>query len=174
MEIAEVGAARSNAVALGLPDTFATEFERLYEHAYRAAYRLLGVQLEAERVAQEACARGGARWSRLTRRGAAEPWVVRIATELAIEQYQLRQRNQRRSAGVPGLVERLDRRRVALHRALNQLPPREREVVVLRYVADLNEADTAAAIGSSTRTVNRHATRGLAALRAALGEEHAP
>ena len=47
-------------------------------------------------------------------------------------------------------------------------------MVVLRYVVDLDEAETAAALGRSRRTVNKHATRGLAALRAALGETSGP
>jgi len=174
MEITQVGAARAGAGIRGLPSSFAAEFEALYARAYRAAYRLLGTQREAELVAQEACAQGGARWKRLTRRGNPEAWVVRLAADLAIEQYRHRRRDQPRAAVVPGLLETLDRRRVVLHRALHQLPTQQREVVVLRYVVDLDETETAAALGRSRRTVNRHATRGLAALRAASGETSEP
>ena len=118
-----MGAARVGAGVRGLPDPFAAEFEDLYARAYRAAYRLLGAQGEAELVAQEACAQAGARWKRLTRRGHPEAWVVRLTADLAIERYRSRRVDQRRAAVVPGLVETLDRRRVGLHRALNQLPP---------------------------------------------------
>jgi RNA polymerase sigma factor (sigma-70 family) len=174
MEITELGdGARTRAVVPGLPDSFTAEFDHLYELAYRAAYRLLGNQLESERVAQEACSRAGARWNRLMRRRNPEPWLVRVAAELAIDQYKRRQRDQRRIAAVPGLGETVDRRRVALHRALNQLPQPLHDVVVLRYVVGLDDADTAAALGRTTRAVKRHATRGLSALRIALGEERA-
>jgi len=41
-------------------------------------------------------------------------------------------------------------------------------VVVLRYLDDLSEADTAQLLGLSAGTVKSHASRGLAQLRAAL------
>jgi RNA polymerase sigma-70 factor (sigma-E family) len=55
-----------------------------------------------------------------------------------------------------------------LRRALLTLSPRVRTAVVLRYVDDLSEADTAALMGCSRSTVNNHVTRGLAALRSHL------
>ena len=48
------------------------------------------------------------------------------------------------------------------------LPRRQREVVVLRHVADMSEADVAAALGCSIGSVKTHASRGLASLRAML------
>jgi RNA polymerase sigma factor (sigma-70 family) len=173
MEMTELGATRSRAIVPGLPDAFTAEFETLYTRAYRTAYRLLGNQSEAERVAQEACSQVGVRWNRLMRRGTVEPWLVHVTAELAIEQYQHRQHDQRRSAVVPGLFETLDRRRVALHRALKQIPQPQHDVVVLRYVLDLDDSETAAALGRTTRAVKRHAARGLTMLRALLGETSA-
>jgi RNA polymerase sigma-70 factor (sigma-E family) len=52
--------------------------------------------------------------------------------------------------------------------ALRRLPERQREVLVLRYYADLSEADIADAIGISRGAVKSHASRGMAALRATL------
>jgi RNA polymerase sigma-70 factor (sigma-E family) len=52
--------------------------------------------------------------------------------------------------------------------ALRNLPRRQQEVLVLRYYADLSEADIAAAIGVSRGSVKRHASRGMAALRERL------
>lgn len=49
--------------------------------------------------------------------------------------------------------------------ALRELPPRQREVLVLRYYADLSEADIAVAMGISRGAVKSHASRGMAALR---------
>ena len=97
--------------------------------------------------------------------------MVKVAAELAIEQYEHRRHELRRTAAVPGLFETVDRRRVALHRALQQLPQPLHDVVVLRFVADLDDADTAAALGRTTRAVKRHAARGLTALCALTGEE---
>ena len=48
--------------------------------------------------------------------------------------------------------------------ALGQLSGRQREVLVLRYWADLSEAEIAAALGISAGSVKTHAHRGTAAL----------
>lgn len=55
--------------------------------------------------------------------------------------------------------------RAAVIDALHRLPPRQREVLVLRYYADLSEADIAAALGISRGAVKSHASRGMTALR---------
>ena len=48
--------------------------------------------------------------------------------------------------------------------ALDRLPRRQREVLVLRYYLDLREADIADTLGISPGSVKQHASRGLAAL----------
>ena len=53
---------------------------------------------------------------------------------------------------------------------LRTLPDRQREAVVLRYYADLSEADTAAAMGISRGAVKSHTARGVAALRRHLDD----
>jgi DNA-directed RNA polymerase specialized sigma24 family protein len=52
--------------------------------------------------------------------------------------------------------------------ALGALPARQREVLVLRYYANLSEAQAADTIGISQAAVRRHATRANAALRTLL------
>lgn len=56
--------------------------------------------------------------------------------------------------------------RTAVRSALSALSPRERAVVVLRYYADMSEADTAAALGIAVGSVKRYASDALAKLRA--------
>lgn len=55
--------------------------------------------------------------------------------------------------------------------ALHRLPRRQREVLALRYLADLPEADVAAQLRTSVGTVKQHAHRGIARLRQELGLE---
>ena len=61
-----------------------------------------------------------------------------------------------------------DRRQVLA--ALAALPPRRREVLVLRFYLELSEAEIAAMLGISPGTVKSTTARGLAALAHALKE----
>jgi len=160
-------------IDLGTPNqvdlVFEEAFDTLYRRAYGVAYQLLGVRAEAEDCAQEALARAFSRWRQV--REYAEPWLVRVAGNLAIGTWRKRHRlrplddrREGRSAGPDG-------RRIDLHRALRTLSRRQREVVVLRYLADLPEAEVARVLGCSPGTVKQHASRGLAALRNELGSE---
>jgi RNA polymerase sigma factor (sigma-70 family) len=55
--------------------------------------------------------------------------------------------------------------REVLIAALRQIPTKQREVVVLRYVLDLPERDVAALLQVSPGTVKSQAAKGLAKLR---------
>ncbi|MGH3295896.1 MAG: SigE family RNA polymerase sigma factor [Trebonia sp.] len=61
--------------------------------------------------------------------------------------------------------------RSAVIAALRGLPERQREAIVLRYYADLSEAEIAATMRISRGAVKSHTARGMAALRAALEQE---
>ena len=61
--------------------------------------------------------------------------------------------------------------RSAVIAALRKLPGRQREAIVLRYYADLSEAEVAATMGISCGAVKSHTARGMAALRTALGRD---
>ena len=64
-----------------------------------------------------------------------------------------------------GAVESRDQ----IVRALGTLTPRQRRVVVLRYLLDLSEAEVAADLGISVGTVKSTASRALAQLREVPG-----
>jgi RNA polymerase sigma-70 factor (sigma-E family) len=71
-------------------------------------------------------------------------------------------------AGADHTAYDLDRRATVLE-ALRRLPRRQREVLALRYYLDLSEAEIADTLQISRGAVKSHASRGAAALRAALG-----
>ena len=144
-------------------DDFDTEFDNLWGRAYGVAYVVLGDRGESEDVAQETLARALVRWKKVS--AYAEPWVVRVAGNLAIDRVRTRQRVRGVLAADP---PPLDAQRVDLQRALLALSPKQREVVVLRYLVDLPEAEVAQTLGCSVGTVKTHASRGLAALRRSL------
>lgn len=58
--------------------------------------------------------------------------------------------------------------RITLHGALAALPPRQRAVVVLRFLEDLSEAETARHLGCSAGTVKSQSSRALTRLRAVM------
>jgi RNA polymerase sigma-70 factor (sigma-E family) len=58
---------------------------------------------------------------------------------------------------------------VDLREALAALPPRQRAAIVLRYYCDLSVEETAAALGCAPGTVKSQTSRGLDAMRRALG-----
>jgi RNA polymerase sigma-70 factor (sigma-E family) len=148
---------------------FEDSFEDLYGRAYGVAFQLLGSRSEAEDVAQEALARAFVHWRKI--RGYAEAWVVRVAGNLAIDTWRKRRHvdGHRSTDDVPGVTPGPSAQRVDLHRALASLSKRQREVLVLRFLADLPEADVARALGCSVGSVKQHASRGLATLRTTMG-----
>jgi RNA polymerase sigma-70 factor (sigma-E family) len=68
--------------------------------------------------------------------------------------------------GALALIERS-----AVVAALRTLPDRQREAIVLRYYADLSEADIAATMGISKGAVKSHTARAMAALKSILEQE---
>ena len=163
---------QSMTVAEAVAADFDAAFPELHQRAYRAAYRLIGNREDALDVAQEACARALDRWKRIGGRDYTTAWVIRVASNLSIGIWRKRQTAQKvnpqdlmKSMKEPSAVDRVD-----LHRALKTLSKRQREVVLLRYVADLPEQAVAATLNCSAGTVKQHASRGLAALRRQLDE----
>lgn len=152
-----------------MEDEFVDRFEELYRVGYRAAYAILGDRHESEECAQEALARLLTRWPRV--RTYAPPWVARVATNLALDRVRARRRaaDHRPRPGEPAAEAELSDRRRDLGIALAALPRRQREAVVLRYLVDLSERETATAMGCSVGTVKSTVARALERMRSELG-----
>jgi len=146
---------------------FDARFRELYPRAVSLAYRMLGNRAAAEDIASESMARALVRWDRLDHSLVAG-WVLRVAANQAIDV--MRRKGRTLTAGVIDLEDNTTLR-LALADALQKLPKRQRETIALRYLSDLSEADTAAALGISTGSVKSHIHRGLASLRQQLGHD---
>ncbi len=147
-------------------DSFDESFDQLFAVGYRSAYRILGDSAAAEDVAGEAMLRASSRWRRV--RSRALPWVVRVSTNLAIDRVRRAATEPRVQMESPPTHEERTVERLDLMVSIGHLPDRQREVVLLRYFADLSERDTAAALGVAPGTIKSHASRGIESLRAMM------
>jgi RNA polymerase sigma factor (sigma-70 family) len=150
---------------------FTAAFEELYARAMRVAARIVGDRAAAEDVAAEALARAYDRWEEIGA-GRHLAWTVRVASNLAIDVTRRRELPAERLER-PGSADPADAvaLRLALIAALRELPERQRQVVVLRYLAGLPQAEVARALDVRPGTVAQHVHRGAAALRAALAPQ---
>jgi RNA polymerase sigma-70 factor (sigma-E family) len=130
----------------------------------RAAWLLTGNWAAAEDLVQTALAASWPRWSTLT---APLAYVRRSMTNTYLTWHRRRWAGEIATADVPDRpMDDDDReaRRVLLD-ALATLPRQQRAALVLRYFADLSEAETAVALGCSVGAVKSHTSRAVARLR---------
>jgi RNA polymerase sigma-70 factor (ECF subfamily) len=109
------------------------------------------------------------------------PWLLAIVANEARNRRRGAGRRQRlslrlagrRTTGEPGPAEVTERDddRGRLLAAVARLPAADREIVALRWFAELTEAETAAALGCPVGTVKSRSSRALARLRTLLGTE---
>jgi RNA polymerase sigma-70 factor (sigma-E family) len=142
----------------------------------RLGLMVSGDRGRAEDAAQEALVRVYQRWSRLD-----DPlaYARRIVVNATRDDWRRAERATRAhdDAGRLGRpheaadVEASFLQRDALLGALAALPHRQRAVIVLRYLSELSEAETAAVLEISVGTVKRQAFDALARLRQILGAE---
>jgi len=142
----------------------------------RLAALLLGGTDAAEDVVQEAFIRVFDARERLDDPDRAVGYLRTTVVNLARSRWR-RRLVARRYAPMPapepaGPEERalVELRRAEVIGALRRLPRREKEAVVLRYYADLSEAQAAETLGISIGSVKAYTSRGLAALGRMLEE----
>lgn len=153
----------------------------LHRAHYRDLVRLAGLLLHdrgaSEEVVQDAFVRLHTGWFRLRDPERAAAWLrsaVLNGARSRLRHADVRRRHDRAdvrtaaSAEDDALVADVHGRVLA---ALQQLPPRQREAVVLRYYLDLSEAQMADAMGVSRGSVKTHLHRGLAVLHELLEGE---
>jgi RNA polymerase sigma-70 factor (sigma-E family) len=151
---------------------------QLYSVHYRALVRLAALLVRdtptAEQVVQDSFVALCAAWDRLADTQNAVAYlrqaVVNRSRSVLRHRTAAGQNLRQAPPDLPpaerGTLAFLDQPAVAA--ALRELPERQREAIVLRYYADLSEAEIAATMRISLGAVKSHTARGMSALRAAL------
>lgn len=166
----------------GDANAYACLVQKHQEVAFRTAYACTGNAADAEDAAQEGFVKAYRALGRFRDGAPFRPWLLAIVANEA--------RNRRRSATRrEALVLRAGRDRTAgdaaqspeaavlaterremLAAALGRLNDRDREIIVLRYLLELSEEETAAAAGCRVGTVKSRLSRAMERLRSEMGD----
>jgi RNA polymerase sigma factor (sigma-70 family) len=149
--------------------------------AFRVAYVAAGDRGDAEEAVQDGFVKAYRALGRFRDGAPFRPWLLRIVANEA--------RNRRRSAGrraelalqaaaasgdaapSPEAAAVSRERRSELLEAIAQLDERDRDVLVHRFLLELGEEETAAALGVRRGTVKSRTSRALERLRELVGED---
>lgn len=174
-----------SAARAGDADAFEALVRASEKRVYNLALRLTGSPEDALDLSQEAFLNAWRGLSRFHGECAFSTWMYRLTSNVCLDFLRARQRRlaaigapaslERDGPPVPsspglGPEERLERkeRAAALRRALDKLPERQRQVVVLRELAGLSYQEISQALDLDMGTVKSRLTRGRLALKRIL------
>jgi RNA polymerase sigma-70 factor, ECF subfamily len=169
------------------PEAFAVEAGGLHRRLTGVAYALCGDRGLAEECAQEALARAWQRVDRGEALDSLEAWTTRVALNWCHSQLRRRGAESRallrvgtrretmsRAGGSAEGGDGGERLSAEVHRAVLDLPFRQREVVVLHYLLDYDIATIARVAGISRGAVKNALFHARAALTLRLDEPDEP
>ena len=142
-----------------------------YASLVRLATMLLRDQGRAEEIVQDAYVSLHGRWGRLRDPDKALAYLrtsVMNGARSSLRRRSVAARHETASPGPAASAETVvleSEQRRELLAAIDGLPDRQREVLLLRYFLDLSEADIAQTLRISRGAVKTHSSRGIAALR---------
>ena len=165
------------------------EFAKFYQSARDDCLRIVLVNVGDRSLAEDLVAEGFSRawasWRKVREHPAPRAWVVRAALNTHVSWWRRRRREVRldgHDVVAPGdlggaagsgltLSTGLNRPMTA---ALRRLPARQRQVITLRVLLDLDTETTARVLGISPGTVRAHLHRAIAAMRSEFGSAEGP
>lgn len=156
-------------------DDFADFFRARRDVAYRTVFVAVGDRAGAEDAVAEAFARAYQHWASVRVHPHPTAWVIRTALNVSRSWWRRRRREFLTAEGPEPGARPMPEHVLddALTAAVLTLSRRQREVVALRILADLDAEQTGRLLGITPATVHVHLHRALAALRGALGEQAA-
>ncbi|WP_227940203.1 RNA polymerase sigma factor SigW [Alkalihalobacillus deserti] len=170
-------------VRKGNQQAFSEIVELYKDKVFQVAYRMVGNLHEAQDVAQEAFLRAFTNLDRFDIDRKFSTWIFRIATNVAIDRLRKKKPDyylQEKVKGLDGLTyesqlasdeESLDDQVVSLERQewvqteINQLPPKYRTAIILKYIEDLSISEISDILDIPPSTVKTRIHRGREALR---------
>jgi RNA polymerase sigma factor (sigma-70 family) len=159
------------------------DFDALYRAARDDVFAYVATLLGDRAAAEDVTASAFERAYRKQRtykaaRGSERAWLFGIARNAALDELRRRKRSAALTAepagdaAAPEDAADAALRRAALRAALHQLPPRERELIALKFHAGLDNAELAAVLGVSVSNAGTMLHRAVTKLRKAI-DEHA-
>lgn len=134
--------------------------------AFRTAWVITRSAADAEEAAQDGFVKAHAALPRFREGSPFRPWLLAIVANEA--------RNRVRGAGRHvRIAQRVVEERDRLLAAIERLPQPAREAITCRYLLELSEEETAAALDCPRGTVKSRISRALERLRLELGEVEA-
>lgn len=172
------------AFCAGNTEAFGTLADRHFGMVYLAGYARLAHREAAEDLAQEVFLRAFLSLRRIDPPRCFSAWLRQIACNLAIDWLRRDQRASRLVRMVPieefgegivdaqskgaGEIVETDEKQRALRDAIMELPPEQRELVLLHYVEGLSKREIARRVALHPATVGRRLDRALSAMKKAL------
>jgi len=166
---------------------FAVLYDRYVDLVYSAAYRILGDPGLAEDTTQDVFVR---LWRRpetfIAERGRFISWLMSVTRNRALDEVRARGRRWKREGGPlgdpvesaepvfhaaaldPGATAELNEERLAVRRALNELPPEQRRALELAYFGGLTQQEIAAVLREPLGTIKTRIRLGMQKLRRCL------
>jgi RNA polymerase sigma factor (sigma-70 family) len=151
-------------------DALSTRFEALYLEHYEEAVRwgaaITGDLDSGRDAAHDAFVRIFSRLRPLRSEQAFPFYLRRTVVNAALARLRSERRDAARAERFQhhAPADPADAQRLVLREALAALPPKQRAIVVLRYVLDMSEVETARLMACRVGTVKSASARGLAAL----------
>jgi RNA polymerase sigma-70 factor (sigma-E family) len=173
--VATSGAAAPGVAGQAADEAVTAAYQTHYDVLVRTAAMLVGDVATAEDVVQDSFIAMHRAWWRLRDTSRTLPYLRRAVinkSRSVLRHRAVADRHLRRQ--IPELPSAEESALAGVQRssvleALNALPSRQREVVILRYYADLSEAEIAATLGISRGAVKSHTARAKGSLRTVLG-----
>jgi len=156
-------------------ETFGTFYRSQYHAVVALAYALTGKAPVAEELAQDAFLVTYRNWGRISGYEVPGAYVRRVVTNMSVS-FTRRLGAQARALArlasrTPTWTAPLEQPDADFWRSVRSLPPRQAQVLVLRYLEDRSSAEIAQILGCSEATVRVHLHNGRLSLASRLGIE---